>query len=88
VVAGVLQRLRDAGVADSAVGVLTPYAAQVEALRGELRGVEVGTVDGMQGREKEAIVRAGGGVCDSGRLSLAFAVTLTKTSDSSATIAA
>ena len=42
------------------IGVITPYNGQVEELRSILTvpypGVEVRTVDGFQGREKEAIV--------------------------------
>ena len=39
--------------------MLTPYNAQVQALRAALgghAGLEIGTVDGLQGREKEAVV--------------------------------
>ncbi len=47
-----------AGVAASDIAVIAPYAAQVRLLREKLEetGVEVDTVDGFQGREKEAIV--------------------------------
>ena len=40
------------------VGVITPYAAQVRLLRERLAapGLEIDSVDGFQGREKEAIV--------------------------------
>ena len=55
-------RLLAAGLADADLGVIAPYAAQVALLRG-LRpregpgsGVEVATVDGFQGREKEAVI--------------------------------
>jgi ATP-dependent RNA/DNA helicase IGHMBP2 len=51
--------LREAGVAGTDVAVITPYNAQVQLLRERLRGepdVEIGTVDGLQGREKEAVV--------------------------------
>jgi len=49
-----------AGMAPGDIGVVTPYAAQVRHIRrlfprvapGE-RGVEVSSVDGFQGREKE-----------------------------------
>ncbi|CAG9467345.1 unnamed protein product [Pedinophyceae sp. YPF-701] len=60
VVLALLDRLDAAGVAASRVGVISPYSAQVGALRearGErYEGVEISTVDGFQGREKEAII--------------------------------
>ena len=46
-----------AGVRATDVAVITPYAAQVRVLAPLLpEGVEVGTVDSYQGREKEAVV--------------------------------
>ncbi|HTN75444.1 MAG TPA: ATP-binding protein, partial [Pirellulaceae bacterium] len=50
--------LLEAGVPASEIAVIAPYAAQVRLLRDKLaeRGVEVDTVDGFQGREKEAII--------------------------------
>jgi len=51
--------LLDAGVPAAAIGVVTPYNAQVQLLRerlGGIEGLEIGTVDGLQGREKEAVV--------------------------------
>jgi hypothetical protein len=47
-----------AGVAPEAVAVIAPYAAQVRRLRELLPvpGLEVDSVDGFQGREKEAVV--------------------------------
>jgi superfamily I DNA and/or RNA helicase len=56
-----VQRLLDSGVKPDDIGVITPYAAQVGLLR-EMRpesvgpSLEISTVDGFQGREKEAIV--------------------------------
>jgi len=54
------------GLRHSEIGVITPYNAQVEVLRdmlaeeravpsatGEGSALEIGTVDGFQGREKE-----------------------------------
>jgi superfamily I DNA and/or RNA helicase len=57
VVRGV-QSLVDAGIAPSTIGVITPYAAQARLLRERLplAGLEIDTVDGFQGREKEAII--------------------------------
>lgn len=56
-----VRRLLSRGVAPADVAVITPYDAQVRLLRELLdpevrQGVEVGTVDGFQGREKEAIL--------------------------------
>lgn len=55
----IVQALRDAGVPAAAIAVITPYNAQVQLLRSRLggdEGLEIGTVDGLQGREKEACV--------------------------------
>ncbi|XP_073150722.1 uncharacterized protein [Henckelia pumila] len=56
------RRLVESGVQAADVGIITPYAAQVvllKMLRGnenKLKDMEVSTVDGFQGREKEAII--------------------------------
>jgi ATP-dependent RNA/DNA helicase IGHMBP2 len=60
-VAAEVARLLAAGVAPADVAVISPYDAQVQRLRELLaphldRGLEVDTVDGFQGREKEAVV--------------------------------
>jgi len=55
----IVQALREANVPAASIAVITPYNAQVQLLRSRLGGepdVEIGTVDGLQGREKEAIV--------------------------------
>ena len=54
----IVQDLLDAGVAARDVAVITPYNAQVQRLRERLPDpdLEIGTVDGLQGREKEACV--------------------------------
>lgn len=55
-------RLVSAGLRPADIGVITPYAAQVgrlRELRNESKGLaalEISTVDGFQGREKEAII--------------------------------
>lgn len=54
-------RVLSRGVPASDVAVITPYLAQVRRLRELLRdacnaGLEVGSVDGFQGREKEVVV--------------------------------
>lgn len=56
-----VRRILQRGVVPSDVAVITPYDAQVRILRQALReeceqGLEVGSIDGFQGREKEAIV--------------------------------
>lgn len=50
--------LIEAGVSPEEIGVIAPYAAQVRLLRGrlDLIGLEIDTVDGFQGREKEVII--------------------------------
>ena len=50
----VVQELRTQGVRE--IGVITPYSAQVEVLLGLSLACEVSTVDGFQGREKDAII--------------------------------
>lgn len=60
VVVGHVQQLLSSGLAPHQVGVITPYNGQLEILREKLLpahpGLEVRTVDGFQGGEKEAIV--------------------------------
>jgi superfamily I DNA and/or RNA helicase len=56
-----VRRLLGRGLAPGDAAVITPYHAQARLLRELLApavqaGLEVGTVDGFQGREKEAIV--------------------------------
>ena len=57
-VVGQVQELINAGVIPSEIAVITPYAAQARLIREMLNdeAVEVDTVDGFQGREKEAVV--------------------------------
>ena len=53
------QELRDAGLPAKSFALLTPYVAQARLLRqlaGHDEGIEVGSIDGYQGREKEAII--------------------------------
>jgi superfamily I DNA and/or RNA helicase len=53
-----VQALLDAGVPAEAIAVIAPYSAQVRLLREKLEvpGLEIDSVDGFQGREKEAVV--------------------------------
>ncbi|XP_015691310.1 DNA-binding protein SMUBP-2 isoform X2 [Oryza brachyantha] len=54
--------LVESGVHASEIGIITPYAAQVTCLKmmrnkdTKLKDLEISTVDGFQGREKEAII--------------------------------
>jgi ATP-dependent RNA/DNA helicase IGHMBP2 len=50
--------LLDAGLPASEIAVIAPYSAQVRLLRTRLpwEGLEIDTVDGFQGREKEAVI--------------------------------
>ncbi|KAH7925357.1 P-loop containing nucleoside triphosphate hydrolase protein [Leucogyrophana mollusca] len=56
-----VEKLVDSGVLASQIAVITPYQAQVTLLTSLLRPtygpqLEIGTVDGMQGREKDAVI--------------------------------
>ncbi len=53
------QELRGSGVPAKSMALLTPYVAQARLLRqlaGMEEGIEIGSIDGYQGREKEAII--------------------------------
>ncbi|HEV3116161.1 MAG TPA: AAA domain-containing protein [Gemmataceae bacterium] len=51
-------QLLDAGIKPGDIAVIAPYSAQVRLLRQQLSvaGLEIDSVDGFQGREKEAVV--------------------------------
>lgn len=55
-----VKKLIEAGLKDEEIAVITPYNAQLAVLQGLLRdeypGLELGSVDGFQGREKEAVI--------------------------------
>ena len=53
-----LRLLLEAGLSPSDIAVISPYSAQVRLLRERVsqRDVEVDSVDGFQGREKEAVI--------------------------------
>jgi superfamily I DNA and/or RNA helicase len=57
-VARQVRALLDAGLAPEQLAVIAPYSAQVKLLRDTLAvpGLEIDSVDGFQGREKEAVV--------------------------------
>lgn len=55
-----VDKLIDCEVSPEQIGVIAPYSAQVSLLRKiineEISGIEISTVDGFQGREKEVII--------------------------------
>ena len=55
-----VRRLVEAGVKAEDIAIVTPYNGQLALLSGLLKerfaGIELGSVDGFQGREKEAVV--------------------------------
>jgi ATP-dependent RNA/DNA helicase IGHMBP2 len=53
-----VEALLAAGIAPGDIAVIAPYAAQVRLIREQLGslGLEIDTVDGFQGREKEAVI--------------------------------
>jgi superfamily I DNA and/or RNA helicase len=53
-----VRALLEAGLPPESIAVIAPYAAQVRVLRERLgvAGLEIDSVDGFQGREKEAII--------------------------------
>ena len=60
-VAAEARRLLSRGVAPTDLAIIAAYSAQARRLRDLLRveraaGLEIGTVDGFQGREKEAVI--------------------------------
>lgn len=60
VVAMHVKKLTEAGVKDEDIAVVTPYNAQLAILSSMLKekypNIELGSVDGFQGREKEAVI--------------------------------
>lgn len=53
-----VRELTDRGVSAEEIAIIAPYAAQVRMLRDrlQLEGLEIDTVDGFQGREKEVVL--------------------------------
>ncbi|GMM28170.1 ATP-dependent 5'-3' DNA helicase [Martiniozyma asiatica (nom. inval.)] len=53
-------KLNSYGIASRDIGIIAPYSAQVSHLKNQIHlnfpGVEISTVDGFQGREKEIII--------------------------------
>lgn len=61
IVSNWVDKLVQVGIAPGQIAIITPYQAQVTLLTSLLRlkyglTLEIGTVDGMQGREKEAVI--------------------------------
>ncbi len=58
IIVGLVRELTEAGVRGDQIAVIAPYAAQVRTLRNrlDLFGLEIDTVDGFQGREKEVVL--------------------------------
>ncbi len=56
--ADMVARLLELGVAPGAIALISPYSAQVRFLRSRISdpAVEIDSVDGFQGREKEAVI--------------------------------
>ncbi len=54
----IVRQLLDASISGDQIAVIVPYAAQVRLLRSRLNleGLEIDTVDGFQGREKEVVI--------------------------------
>lgn len=54
----IILSLKDAGVTSQQIAVITPYSAQVHLLRERINDleIEIDSVDGFQGREKEAVI--------------------------------
>lgn len=55
-----IQNLLNAGVDENKIAIITPYSAQVQMLKTIIHEkhefIEIGTVDGFQGREKDSII--------------------------------
>ncbi|HDS46030.1 MAG TPA: IGHMBP2 family helicase [Methanomicrobia archaeon] len=58
VVRGIAEHLLELGLRPEAIAIISPYDDQVSLMKSLLRveGLEIKTVDGFQGREKEAVI--------------------------------
>ncbi|CAK71325.1 unnamed protein product (macronuclear) [Paramecium tetraurelia] len=50
------EELINLGVQKQDIGIITPYNAQVQLLKSKINDIEISTVDGFQGREKDCII--------------------------------
>jgi ATP-dependent RNA/DNA helicase IGHMBP2 len=57
-VVNLVRQLLESGITGDQIAIIVPYAAQVRLLRSRLNleGLEIDTVDGFQGREKEVVI--------------------------------
>jgi len=55
-VANLVDLLKNAGARDEHIGVITPYKDHEEYLKTLIKNIEIKSVDGFQGREKEIII--------------------------------
>ena len=51
-----VDRLIEYGVKPDYIGIITPYKDHEDYLKSQIEGVEIHTVDGFQGREKEIVI--------------------------------
>ena len=51
-----VEKLLEAGISPKDIGIITPYKDQEDFLKKLIKDIEIQTVDGFQGREKEIII--------------------------------
>jgi superfamily I DNA and/or RNA helicase len=58
IVKNIVDRILDKGINPENIGIISPYDAQIDLLKNKINfsGLEIKTVDGFQGREKDAII--------------------------------
>lgn len=56
VIREIINTLKDLGLEEERIGIITPYVAQAKKLREVIKDVEINTVDSFQGREKDIII--------------------------------
>lgn len=52
----IVEKLLETGISPKDIGIITPYKDQEDFLKKLIKNVEIQTVDGFQGREKEVII--------------------------------